>query len=398
MDFNTVEECVEAFGRGEFLIVADDENRENEGDLIIAAEKVSAAAVNFMARHARGLICVPMTGEQLRRLGVERAPSRNRGDRFATAFTLSVDASRNITTGISAADRAQTVRTLIADASGPDDLISPGHVFPLEAREGGVLVRAGHTEAAVDLARLAGLKPAGVICEIMQEDGTMARLPQLHAFAREHGLKMLSIADLIAYRRQSERLIELVEEVELPTLYGRFKLRLYRSSPDGMEHLALVKGSLADTPEPLVRVHSECLTGDVFGSARCDCGNQLHAAMSMIEREGCGVVLYMRQEGRGIGLANKLHAYKLQEDGLDTVEANIRLGFAADLRDYGVGAQILSDLGLKRIRLMTNNPKKLIGLQGYGLEIAGRVPVVFEPGDFNRRYLETKKEKMGHLL
>ena len=396
--FNTVEECVEAFGRGEFIIVADDANRENEGDLIIAAEKVTPAAINFMARHARGLICVPMTGDKLRRLGIERAPSRNRGDRYSTAFTHSVDASANITTGISAADRAETVRALTDDASGPDALISPGHIFPLEARDGGVLVRAGHTEAAVDLARLANLNPSGVICEIMQEDGTMARLPHLHAFAQAHGLKMLSIADLIAYRRHRERLIQLIEEVDLPTLYGQFKLRLYRSSPDGMEHLALVKGDLAAPPAPLVRVHSECLTGDVFGSARCDCGSQLHAAMSMIEDAGSGVVLYMRQEGRGIGLANKLHAYKLQEDGLDTVEANIKLGFAADLRDYGVGAQILTDLGLKRIRLMTNNPKKLIGLQGYGLEITERIPISFEPGDFNRRYLETKKQKMGHLL
>ncbi|MCL2103563.1 MAG: bifunctional 3,4-dihydroxy-2-butanone-4-phosphate synthase/GTP cyclohydrolase II [Kiritimatiellaeota bacterium] len=396
--FDSVEECIGAFGRGAFVVVADDENRENEGDLIVAAEKVSPEAVNFMARCARGLICVPMTGERLRRLGIERAPSRNRGDRFSTAFTLSVDAAHNITTGISAADRAETVRALVDDASGPDALVSPGHVFPLEAREGGVLVRAGHTEAAVDLARLSGLKPAGVICEIMQEDGTMARLPQLHAFARAHGLKMLSIADLIEFRRRRERLIELVEEVDMPTLFGKFTLRLYRSSPDGREHLALVKGDLAGADAPLVRVHSECLTGDVFGSARCDCGSQLHAAMGMIEEEGCGVVLYMRQEGRGIGLANKLHAYKLQEKGLDTVEANIELGFAPDLRDYGVGAQILSDLGLKRIRLMTNNPKKLIGLQGYGLEIAGRVPIALEPGHFNRRYLETKREKMGHLL
>ena len=396
--FNTVEECVAAFGRGEFVVVADDENRENEGDLIIAAERATPEAINFMAKHARGLICVPMTGEALRRLGVERAPSRNRGDRFATAFTLSVDAARGITTGISAADRTETVRVLIDDASGPDAVVSPGHVFPLEAREGGVLVRAGHTEAAVDLARLAGLKPAGVICEIMQEDGTMARLPQLRVFAQAHGLRMLSIADLIAFRRHHERLIELVEEVELPTAHGQFRLRLYRSSPDGREHLALLKGDLAGADAPLVRVHSECLTGDVFGSARCDCGSQLHAAMRMIEEEGCGAVLYMRQEGRGIGLANKLHAYKLQEGGLDTVEANIKLGFAPDLRDYGVGAQILADLGLKRIRLMTNNPKKLIGLQGYGLEIAGRVPIAFAPGDFNRRYLETKKEKMDHLL
>jgi len=396
--FDGVESCVEDFRQGKMVIVADDENRENEGDLIIAAEKVTPEAVNFMVTHARGLVCVPMAGATLRRLGVERAPSRNRGDKFATAFTLSVDAASGVTTGISAADRARTVRVLIDDASGAESLVSPGHLFPLEAREGGVLVRAGHTEAAVDLARLAGLKPAGVICEIMLPDGTMARLPKLRAFAKEHGLKMLSIADLIQYRRHRERLIDLVEDVDLPTAYGHFRLRLYTSSPDGMEHLALIKGDIAACPEPLVRVHSECLTGDIFGSARCDCGNQLHAAMRMVEKEGCGVVLYMRQEGRGIGLANKLHAYKLQEKGLDTVEANLKLGFPADLRDYGVGAQILADIGLKRIRLMTNNPKKLIGLQGYGLEIVERVPLVDEPGDFNRRYLETKKTKMGHLI
>jgi len=396
--FDPVEACIEAFRSGEMVVVADDESRENEGDLIIAAEKISPRAINFMVTHARGLVCVPMTASRLSRLGIERAPSRNRGDKFSTAFTLSVDAASGITTGISAADRAHTVRVLIDDASGPESVVSPGHIFPLEAREGGVLVRAGHTEAAVDLARLAGLKPAGVICEIMMADGTMARLPQLRAFAKEHGLKMLSIADLIQYRRRRERLIEFVEEVELPTAYGHFKLRLYTSSPDGMDHLALIKGDLSSCAAPLVRVHSECLTGDVFGSARCDCGNQLHAAMRMVEKEGCGVVLYMRQEGRGIGLANKLHAYKLQEKGLDTVEANIKLGFPADLRDYGVGAQILADLGLKRLRLMTNNPKKVVGLQGYGLEIVERVPMIFEPGDHNRRYLETKKAKMGHIF
>jgi 3,4-dihydroxy 2-butanone 4-phosphate synthase/GTP cyclohydrolase II len=396
--FDSVESCIEAFGKGEFVVVADDENRENEGDLIIASEKVSAASINFMALHARGLICVPMTQERLQKLGIERAPSRNRGDKFSTAFTHSVDAANAITTGISAADRAETVRVLIDDHATPADIVSPGHLFPLQAREGGVLVRAGHTEAAVDLARLAGFKPSGVICEIMKQDGTMARLPELRAFAKEHQLKMLSIADLIAYRRYRERLIELLEEVELPTAYGQFKLRLYRSSPDGLDHLALIKGNLAAEEAPLVRVHSECLTGDVFGSARCDCGSQLHAAMSMIEEEGCGVVLYMRQEGRGIGLANKLHAYKLQEKGLDTVEANIQLGFAPDLRDYGVGAQMLTDLGLKRIRLMTNNPKKLIGLQGYGLEIVERVPIMFEPGMHNKHYLATKKAKMGHMI
>jgi 3,4-dihydroxy 2-butanone 4-phosphate synthase/GTP cyclohydrolase II len=396
--FDSVESCIAAFKKGEFVVVADDENRENEGDLIIAAEKVTAEAINFMALHARGLICVPMTQERLQKLGIERAPSRNHGDKYSTAFTYSVDAANNITTGISAADRAETVRALVDDHTTPADIVSPGHLFPLQAREGGVLVRAGHTEAAVDLARLAGLKPAGVICEIMQPDGTMARLPHLHAFAQEHHLKMLSIADLIAYRRHRERLIEMIEEVDLPTAYGQFKLRLYRSSPDGLDHLALIKGDLSTEDAPMVRVHSECLTGDVFGSSRCDCGSQLHGAMCAIEKKGCGVILYMRQEGRGIGLANKLHAYKLQENGLDTVEANIKLGFAPDLRDYGVGAQILADLGLKRIRLMTNNPKKLIGLQGYGLEIVERVPIVFEPGAFNKRYLATKKAKMGHMI
>ncbi|MDD3545076.1 MAG: bifunctional 3,4-dihydroxy-2-butanone-4-phosphate synthase/GTP cyclohydrolase II [Kiritimatiellae bacterium] len=396
--FDAVEECIEAFRRGEMVVVADDENRENEGDLIIAAEKVTPEAVNFMISKARGLVCVPMTGQRLRQLGLERAPSRNRGDKFATAFTFSVDAAAGVTTGISAADRARTVRVLLDDDADTQSIVSPGHVFPLEAREGGVLVRAGHTEAAVDLARLAGMRPAGVICEIILDDGTMARLPDLRAFAAGHKLKMLSIADLIQYRRKRERLIEMVEEVDLPTALGHFKLRLYTSAPDGMDHLALIKGDVEGGDAPLVRVHSECLTGDVFGSCRCDCGNQLHAAMSMVEKEGRGVILYMRQEGRGIGLANKLHAYKLQEGGLDTVEANVKLGFAPDLRDYGVGVQILADIGLKRIRLMTNNPKKLIGLQGYWLEIVERVPVVFEPGDHNRRYLETKKSKMGHLF
>ncbi len=398
MVFDTVEECVEAFHRGDMVVVADDENRENEGDLIIAAEKVTPEAINFMITKARGLVCVPMTANRLRKLGVERAPSRNRGDKFDTAFTCSVDAAAGVTTGISAADRARTVQVLMDDASDTQSIVSPGHVFPLEAREGGVLVRAGHTEAAVDLARLSGMKLAGVICEIILDDGTMARLPDLRAFAAEYKLKMLSIADLIQYRRKRERLIDMAAEVDLPTAYGHFKLRLYTSAPDGMHHLALIKGDIAGGPAPLVRVHSECLTGDVFGSCRCDCGKQLHAAMSMVEKEGRGVILYMRQEGRGIGLANKLHAYKLQEGGLDTVEANIKLGFAPDLRDYGVGAQILADIGLKSIRLMTNNPKKLIGLQGYGLEIIERVPVVFEPDDHNRRYLETKKVKMGHML
>ena len=396
--FDSVEECIEAIRAGQMVVVADDESRENEGDLIIAAEKITPDVINFMITHARGLVCVPMTGTRLRELGLELAPSRNRGDKFSTAFTHSVDAAAGITTGISAADRALTVQALIDPGSGADALVSPGHIFPLEAREGGVLVRAGHTEAAVDLARLAGLNPSGVICEIMLADGSMARLPQLREFASRHGLKMLSIADLIQYRRKRECLIKLVEEVELPTALGNFKLRLYASIHDGIENLALIKGDPRAADAPLVRVHSECLTGDVFGSARCDCGNQLHAAMSMIEREGCGVLLYMRQEGRGIGLVNKLHAYKLQEKGFDTVEANIRLGFPPDMRDYGVGAQILADLGLRRLRLLTNNPKKLVGLQGYGLEVVERVPLIDVPGDFNSFYLETKKNRMGHMI
>lgn len=396
--FNSVEKCIEAFARGEMIIVCDDENRENEGDLIIAAEKITPDAINFMVTEGRGLVCVPMTSERLRELNIERAPSRNRGDKFDTAFTHSVDASSGVTTGISAGDRAHTVKVLIEEGSTSEDLVSPGHIFPLEARDGGVLVRSGHTEAAVDLARLAGLKPAGVICEIMLEDGSMARLPDLQDFSKEHKLQMLSIADLIKYRRRFEKLIKFEQEVSLPTAFGDFRLRLYTSIPDGVEHLALIKGDIVNAEAPLVRVHSECLTGDVFASSRCDCGSQLQRAMRMVEEEGCGVVLYMRQEGRGIGLTNKLHAYKLQEEGLDTVEANIELGFPPDMRDYGVGAQILADIGLTHLRLLTNNPKKLVGLQGYGLDIVERVPIVFEPCDHNRRYLATKKEKMGHMI
>ncbi|MDA3924374.1 MAG: bifunctional 3,4-dihydroxy-2-butanone-4-phosphate synthase/GTP cyclohydrolase II [Kiritimatiellae bacterium] len=396
--FDSVEDCIEAIAQGGMIIVCDDENRENEGDLIIAAEKTTDESINFMVTHGRGLVCVPMSGERLQKLNIERAPSRNRGDKFDTAFTHSVDAATGITTGISAADRAHTIKLLIDDNSTCEAVVSPGHVFPLKARKGGVLVRTGHTEAAVDLARLAGLKPAGVICEIMLEDGSMARLPDLQKFAKLHKLPMLSIADLIQYRRKQERLIEFIQEVDLPTDYGSFRLRLYKSVPDGIEHLVLIKGDLQSCKSPLVRVHSECLTGDVFGSSRCDCGNQLHCAMQMVEDEGCGVILYMRQEGRGIGLTNKIHAYKLQEEGLDTVEANIKLGFAPDLRDYGVGAQILVDIGLKNLRLLTNNPQKVIGLRGYGLDIIERVPIVFKPGEHNRRYLATKKAKMGHMI
>ena len=397
--FDPIPEVLDAIRAGQMVIVADDEHRENEGDLVIAAEKADAQAINFMTLHGRGLICISLPAERLAALDLRRMPSRNRGDAFGCAFMESVDAIHGTTTGISAEDRAQTVRTLIdPDATGAD-LVSPGHLFPIEARPGGVLVRAGHTEASLDLARLAGLTPSGVICEILKPDGTMARLPELRALADEHGLKMCSVADLIAYRRRTERQIEARSEVDLPTDLGHFRLRLYRSAVDGLDHLALIKGDLhsPDTP-PLVRVHSECMTGDVFHSARCDCGRQLDAAMRMIEEAGRGLVLYMRQEGRGIGLANKMDAYALQEQGLDTVEANKKLGFAEDLRDYGVGAQILADLGLRKIRLMTNNPRKVVGLQGYGLEIVERVPLVIPPSRFNQRYLDTKKNKMGHLL
>lgn len=398
--FNSVEECIEAIRAGQMVVVADDENRENEGDLIIAASYATADVVNFMALHGRGLVCVALTGDRVQDLGLNPMPMRNRGDRFSTAFLDSVDAApqHGVSTGISAADRAKTIQLLVDVKTTLTDLVSPGHVFPLEARKGGVLVRAGHTEAAVDLAKLAGLPPAGVICEILQPDGTMARLPQLQEFAKTHGLKLLSIADLIEYRRHRERLIELIEDINLPTDFGDFRLRLYRSIADGLDHLALIKGDLRVDDPPLVRVHSECLTGDVFGSMRCDCGPQLHAAMAAVSEAGRGVVLYMRQEGRGIGLANKLHAYALQEKGFDTVEANEKLGFPADLRDYGVGAQMLLDLGLRRIKLLTNNPRKIVGLSGYGLEIVERVQLAFPPSLHNRRYLDTKRSKMGHMF
>ena len=383
--------------RGRMVIVVDDEDRENEGDLIMAAEKATPASVNFMAKFGRGLICVPTTEERLRQLGVAEMVARNE-DSFKTDFQVSVDASKGITTGISAADRAKTMHVMADPTATPDDLVRPGHVFPLRAKAGGVLRRAGHTEAAVDLVTLAGCRPAGVICEIMNDDGSMARLPELLRFSKKHKLKICSIAELIQFRRRSEKLIERKEAIRMPTDYGDFTLYLYHSKIDGQSHLALVKGDVSHRKNVLVRVHSECLTGDVFGSRRCDCGPQLHAAMEHLEKEGAGVILYMRQEGRGIGLPAKIHAYKLQEQGLDTVEANLKLGFPMDLRDYGVGAQMLCDLGLKTIRLLTNNPKKVVGLQGYGLEIVEQLPIRVRANPHNERYLKTKKEKMGHSL
>lgn len=396
--FDSIESVLRDIRAGKLVIVTDDAERENEGDLVMAASKVTPEAVNFMAKNGRGLICVPLTEDRARQLGLQRMVAHNR-ELHRTDFTVSVDAARGITTGISARDRSKTIKTLAGAKSVPDDLTEPGHVFPLQAREGGVLQRAGHTEAAVDLARLAGLDPTGVICEILNEDGSMARLPDLLKFRRRHKLKMCSIRDLIAYRRRREKLVVREQCVRLPTDYGDFDLYLYRSLTDGSHHLALVRGKIDAKKPLLVRVHSECLTGDVFASRRCDCGSQLHRALRQIAEHGSGVLVYMRQEGRGIGLPAKIHAYKLQEEeGLDTVEANRKLGFPMDLREYGIGAQILSDLGVRKIRLMTNNPRKVVGLSGHGLEITGRVPVKSEPHPDNARYLRTKKRKMGHLL
>ena len=396
MSFCSVEEAIEEIKAGRFIIVLDDENRENEGDLIIAAEKATPEAINFMVRHARGLVCMPMTRERLDELELPLMTLQNT-ESMQTAFTVSVDARASTTTGISAFDRAATVRALIDPRTKKSDLMTPGHLFPLRAKEGGVLRRSGHTEACIDLARLAGLYPAGVICEIMNEDGSMARLAELEKFGERHGLKMLTIESLIRYRMQRECLIRKVSDVSLPTDYGTFRVIGYESILDGQCHLALVAGDPA-APDALVRVHSECLTGDVFSSQRCDCGEQLRRALRLISQRGNGVLLYMRQEGRGIGLANKLRAYALQDAGSDTVEANHELGYPADLRDYGIGAQILVDLGVREMRLLTNNPRKVIGLEGYGLMIKERVPLEIEPNSINRRYLETKRDKLHHLL
>jgi 3,4-dihydroxy 2-butanone 4-phosphate synthase/GTP cyclohydrolase II len=395
--FDSIEAVTADIRKGRTVIVVDDADRENEGDLILAAQHVTPAAVNFMARHGRGLICVPTNSERLQQLGVERMVRQNR-ESFRTDFQVSVDAAQGITTGISAADRAETIRIMADPTAVPEDLVQPGHVFPLRARPGGVLQRAGHTEAAVDLAEIAGCRPIGILCEILNDDGTMARLPQLFKFAKKHKLKICTIEDLIQFRRTREKLVERIETVNMPTEYGDFDLHLYRSKTDGQHHVALVRGNIAGKRNVLVRVHSECLTGDVFGSRRCDCGPQLHQAMRQVAEAGLGAIVYMRQEGRGIGLAPKIKAYKLQEQGYDTVEANQKLGYSTDLREYGLGAQILVDLGLKTIRLLTNNPKKVVGLEGYGLKITEQVPIRVKPNPHNERYLKAKREKMGHLL
>lgn len=395
--FNTIEEAIADYRQGKILIVVDDEDRENEGDLIMAATKVIPEKINFMATHGRGLICTPMTEERLEEL--ELFPMVQRTTALhGTKFTVSVDAVKNTTTGISAHDRAQTIKVLIDPYTRPQDLARPGHIFPIKAEKGGVLSRAGHTEAVVDLARLSGLYPAGVLCEIMDDDGSMARVPKLMKMAQKHDLKIITIRDLIEYRSRKEKLVHRQATVKLPTKYGNFLLHLYKSAVDEHHHLALVKGDVTIDVPVIVRVHSQCLTGDIFGSMRCDCGEQLEKALQIIEKEGRGVLLYMRQEGRGIGLSNKIMAYQLQDNGRDTVEANEELGFKPDLRDYGIGAQILADLGIKRIRLLTNNPKKIVGLKGHNLEIVERIPIEISPNEVNAHYLETKRDKLGHLI
>lgn len=397
MSLSPIPEIIEDVAAGKFIIIVDDENRENEGDLAIAAEKVNPQLINFMATHARGLICMPIIGKRLDELQIPPMVHENTS-KFTTAFAVSIEAKNKTTSGISAFDRSVTVKAVLDPNTLAEDIARPGHMFPLRAREGGVLVRAGHTEAVVDLARMAGLYQAGVICEILNEDGSMARLPQLEIMAEKYGIKIVSIADLITYRRKYERLIQKVAEARFPTRYGDFTIMAYKSTVDTDEHVALVLGDVTDSKPVLVRVHSECVTGDVFGSLRCDCGEQVQMAMNMISKEGRGVFLYMRQEGRGIGLHNKLRAYELQDRGLDTVEANIALGFEADLRDYGIGAQILADLGLHDIRLLTNNPKKIIGLESYGLKVVESIRLIAAPTEYNRSYLKTKQEKLEHLL
>ncbi len=398
MSVNTIEEAIEDIKAGKMVILVDDEDRENEGDLCMAAEMVTPEAINFMATHGRGLICLTLTPDHLDSLKLPMMVQDNKSP-YETAFTVSIEASTGVTTGISAADRARTIEAAVAPGVTPEDLVSPGHIFPLRARAGGVLVRTGQTEGSVDLSRLAELHPSGVICEIMKDDGTMARMPDLEVFAKEHDLKIITIADLIAYRLKNDTLVHRAAETKMPTRYGgEFKAVVYTNDVDHYEHLALVKGDIDPEKEVMVRVHSECLTGDVFGSMRCDCGDQLHAAMHMVDKEGCGVILYMHQEGRGIGLVNKLKAYALQDEGMDTVEANLKLGFKADLRDYGIGAQMLRDLGVRKMRLMTNNPKKIVGLEGYGLKVVDRVQIEMAPVADNIGYLRCKKDKMGHLL